>query len=225
MWRSQPERQMPGPYPQSMIGIDELNDPVSFRYEVRTPFGLVAQVLSDDIKIHLDDAAYYNAVGESLWSSAIATAISRSCTLELMWCVKWKVAPLALPHVPLLTRRGQQSGTPAGRNRTVQIMLHTGHGDSKGPQLLQLPSTPIAWQTDTMLNDRGWDSLMTWAHGVKMGLAGDEIGGDLQQLIMYPAAVDPTIENLSGTLFRRVTHIKVLQYTDRCPDFDGGIWP
>jgi hypothetical protein len=76
-----------------------------------------------------------------------------------------------------------------------------------------------------MLTSRGWDSLMVWAQGVKMGLAGDELGGDLQHLISYRGLIDPSPSNLSGVLFRRVTHLKVLQYTDKAPDWQGGIWP
>lgn len=213
------------PQPLQMIGIDELNDPVSFRYEVRTPFGLVLQYMTVDIKILISDGGHYPAIGEALWNASIATAITRSARLDTFWWVRWKAAPLALPAAPGLLSRGRQDGTSASKGHTVQVMLHTGHSDDLAPQLLQLPSTPIAWQTDTMLNERGWSNLMTWAQGVKMGLAADDLGGDLQQLIAYPRIIEPTTENLSGTLFRKVTHIKVLQFTDTCPDFAGGLWP
>jgi hypothetical protein len=74
-----------------------------------------------------------------------------------------------------------------------------------------------------MLNDAGWDALMECAFGLKMGLAGNDIGGDMQHLIAYPAILPPSVDNLSGTCLRRVTHLKVLQYTDKAPDWDGGV--
>jgi hypothetical protein len=59
-----------------------------------------------------------------------------------------------------------------------------------------------------------------------MGLAADEIGGDLQHIIAYPGIVQPTIENLGGVLFRKVTHLKVMQYPDKAPDgLPSGLWP
>lgn len=216
---------MPSLQPMSMMGLDELHDPVSFRYEMRTSFGLMNQDLSVDVKIDINDPSYYGKIGESLWNAAIATAISRDVSLDLLWWVRWRSGPLAWPHAPSFFSRGRQGGTPAGKAHSAIVMMHTGHGDEAAVRRITLPSTPLSWQADGMLTDRGWDSLMAWAQGVKMGLAGDELGGDLQHIIAYPHIIPATIENLSGTLFRRVTHLKVLQYTDKAPDFNGGLWP
>lgn len=99
----------------------------------------------------------------------------------------------------------------------------TGHPDNYGARRLDLPNTPRSWQSGGMLTNSGWDGLMQFAHGFKMGMAGTEIGGDLQHLIAYPGIVEPTIDNLSGTWLRKVTHLKVLQYTDKAPEWDGGV--
>lgn len=216
---------MPSPHDLGMMEVADLNDPVSFRYEMLTSFGLVAAELSVDVKININDNSYYPKIGLSLWSASIATAISRDVRLDLMWWVRWRSGSLALPVAPPMLSRGRQTGTPAGKAHTATVMMHTGHSDNLAARRLYLPSTPLTWQSGGMLTDRGWDSLMTWAQGVKMGLAGDELGGDLQHLIAYPHVADVTIENLTGVGFRRVTHLKVLQYTDKCPDFDGGLWP
>jgi hypothetical protein len=208
-----------------MKQISDFNDPCSFRYEMRTSFGLVAQDLSVDIKIFITDPSYYSAICLQLWRSTIATAISRDVRLDMAWLVRWNQSPLAFPVAPMLLDRGRQSGTPAGKAHTATVIMHTGHSDNLAARRLYLPSTPLRWQTDTMLNGAGWDSLLTWAQGVRMGLAADDLGGDLQHLIAYPRIIEPTLENLAGVGFRTVSHLKVLQYTDKCPDFDGGLWP
>lgn len=225
MWRCRSERTMPTPSALAMIDPADLFDPVSYRYEMLTPWGRFALDLSVDIKILLTESSYVAAIGRQLWYSTIATAISAAVQLDLMWYVRWHAGPLAFPSSSLIPLRGRQSGTPAGRDHCPHIIMHTGHSDNLAARRLVLPSTPAAWQTDTMLNSRGWDSLLTWAQGISMGLAGDTLGGDLQHLIAYPRIIDPSPSNLAGVLFRRVTHLKVLQFTDKAAAFQGGIWP
>lgn len=216
---------MPGPYPLMMEGIDSFNEPVSYRYEVQTPFGLLIQYLSVDIKILIQHPESIPAIGISLWSSIIATAISRSCSLSLMWYVRWRAGPLALPAGMLFTPEGHQGGTPANKNHTAIVLLHTGHADGYAARRLYLPSTPLSWQADGMLTARGWDALMPIMQGASMGLSADVMGGDLQLLNAYPRVIPPTLENLAGVLFRRVTHLKVMQYTDKAPDYNSDVWP
>lgn len=216
---------MPSVEQLGMLEAGDFNDPVSYRFEMRAPFGLIAAELTVDIKILINDASYYGTIGESLWSASIATAISTAVSLDLVWFVRWRASPLALPHVPSFARRGRQSGSPIGKAHCPLVVMHTGHSDNYAARRITLPSTPAVWQADGMLTSRGWDSLMAWAQGLRMGLAADDLGGDLQHLIAYPGVVEPTIDNLNGVGFRRVTHLKVLQFTDKAPNFDGGIWP
>lgn len=214
---------MPSAHAQGFLEPSELNDPVTFRYELRTNWGRMVQNLSVDILIDLDDGSYYRTIAQSIWTSAIATAICSSCRLELMWLYRWSGAGSPFPMVPDGFPTGRLVGTPANQARTAIIMQHTGHSDDYAARRLDMPNTPLRWQTDTMLNDRGWDGMMSCAHGLRMGMAGSDIGGDLQHLIAYPNIVDPTVDNLSGTWLRRVTHLKVLQYTDKAPEWDGGV--
>lgn len=216
---------MPGPNPFGMSTVDELHDPVSYRYEMITSWGMAAVELSVDIKIDITDSSYYGKIGEALWNATIATAITRNVRLDLVWYVRWRSGPLALPHAPGLLARGRIFATAASKAHSAIVLQHTGDTDAYAVRAIHLPETPINWQTDRMLNDRGWDSLMTWAQGVKMGLAGDELGGDLQHLLRYSRIVPPSIDNLGGVLFRRVTHLKVMQFTDKAPDFTGSLWP
>jgi hypothetical protein len=216
---------MPGPYPYNMKGVDDFVDPVSFRYEMRTPWGLMAQDLSVDIRIFINDPSYYPKIGEALWRSTIATAISVDVSLDLFWWVRWRSGALATPAAPSFGSRGRQYGTPAGRAHTAIVQMDTGHGDNAALRCIHLPSTPLVWQSGGMLTDRGWDSLMCWAQGLRMGLAGEDLGGDLQHIIAFPRIIPPTLENLAGVLFRKVGWLRVLQYTDKAPDFPGGLWP
>jgi len=201
----------------------ELNDPVRFRYEVRTNWGRMVQNVDVDIMIDLDDSDYYGIIGGAIWNGAIATAICATVNLELVWLYRWRAAGAPFPTVPAGINRGRRFATPTGQAHSAIVMMCTGHPDDYGARRLDLPNTPASWQAGGLLTDRGWDGLMQFAHGFKMGLAGSEIGGDLQHLIAYPGIVDPTPDNLSGTWLRKVTHLKVLQYTDKAPDWDGGV--
>lgn len=209
----------------AMLPADTFNDPVSYHYEMRCPWGLMALDLTVDIKILINDVSYYAAIGEHLWRSAIATAITTGVSLDTFFYVRWLAAPLAMPAVPSLSTRGRIHATGAGRGHCPIVLMHSGHADNYAARRITLPATPIAWQEDGILTPRGWDELMAWAQGVRMGLAADDIGGDLQHLIAYPHVVEPTIENLNGVGFRRVTHLKVLQFTDKAPDLPSGLWP
>jgi len=216
---------MPSVTRLGMLEAGDFNEPVTYRYEVVTPFGRMAQELSVDIRILINKAEYVPAIGSALWAALIAPAISRDVRLDLLWYVRWRQGGLALPFVPAQSHRGNQSGTSAGRAHTAIAIFHTGHSDNLAARRFYLHATPVRWQTDTMLNDRGWDGMLPWAQAVSMSLAGDALGGDFQQIVAYPWIVEPYIGNLFGVGFRKVTHIKVLQYTDKCPDFDGGVWP
>jgi len=223
MWRHRPERKMPSLHALGMLEPGELNDPCTFRYEMRTNWGLFTFSLSFDILIDLDDGSYYGTIGAAIWNAAIATAICRTVNLDLVWLYRWRGTGAPFPYVPAGINRGRRGGTPANQARSVHIMMHTGHSDELAARRLVLPNTPLSWQTDTLLNDRGWDAVMECAFGLKMGLAGTELGSDLQHLIAYPGIVPVSIDNLSGTGLRRVSHLKVLQYTDKAPNWDGGI--
>lgn len=214
---------MPSTHHLGMLDPGELNDPCTFRYEMRTPWGLFTHSLSVDILIDLDDSAYYGIIGAAIWNGAIATAISANVNLDLVWLYRWRGTGAPFPYVPAGINRGRRFGTPANKARSVHVLQHTGHSDDIAARAFVLPQTPLAWQTDGMLNDGGWDAVMEFAFGLKMGLAGNDIGGDLQHLLAYPGIVPVSIDNLSGTGLRRVTHLKVLQYVDKAPDWDGGV--
>jgi hypothetical protein len=214
---------MPSAHAIGMLEPSELNDPVTFRYEMRTGWGLFTFSLSFDIRIDLDDGAYYGTIGAAIWNAAIATAICRTVNLDLVWLYRWRGTGAPFPYVPAGINRGHRGGTPANKARSAHVIMHTGHSDDLAARRLVLPQTPLSWQTDGMLNDGGWDALMEFAFGFKMGTAAFDIGGDLQHLIAYPGIVPVSIDNLSGTLLRPVTHLKVLQYTDKAPDWDGGV--
>lgn len=216
---------MPSAHPYLMLGAEDFFDPVSFHYEMRTPWGLLAQDLSVDIRILLTKDEYVPAIGLQLWQSTIATAITSSCSLDMMYYVRWHTSPLALPWPPGFSQHGYQTGLPAGKLHCPIVLMHTGHTDNYAAREIVLPSTPLRWQAGGLLSEDGWDSLMQWAFGVRMGLAGEDIGGDLQHIIAYPHIVEPSIDNLAGVLFRKVTHLKVLQYTDKAPDLPSGLWP
>jgi len=206
-----------------MFEPSELNDPVTYRYEMRTNWGLMTFSLSFDILIDLDDSSYYGIIGGAIWNGAIATAICTTVNLDLIWLYRWRGSGSPFPIVPAGFNRGRLTGTPANQAKSVHVMMHTGHSDDLGARRLVLPNTPLRFQTDGLLNDRGWDAIMEFAFGFKMGTGGNEIGGDLQHLIAYPGIVDVTPTNLAGVGLRRVTHLKVLQYTDKAPDWDGGV--
>lgn len=228
MWRDRPERTMLSTPAPDMMEPADLVEPVTFHYEMRTPWGWTAQDFTVDIKVLLSDPAYIGPIGWHLWRSTIATAISTHVRLDLLWYVRWRVAPLATPYVGSQSAEGRQYHDASPRDRSGTVVMHTGHTDSYAARRLFLPAIPTVWHSDGMLNDRGWDSMMTWAQGVKMGLAWETsggLGGDMQHLLAYPYIIPPTIGNFGGVLFRPVKWLKVCQYLGKAPELPSGLWP
>jgi hypothetical protein len=90
---------MPSAHTLGMLEPSELNDPCTFRYEMRTNWGLFTFSLSVDILIALDDSSYYGTIMSAIWNSAIATAICRTVSLDLMWLYRWRGAGSPFPYV------------------------------------------------------------------------------------------------------------------------------
>ncbi|MDA7430984.1 hypothetical protein PGB28_21260, partial [Primorskyibacter aestuariivivens] len=110
----------------------EFNDPVTFRYEMRTGWGLFTFSLSFDILIDLTDSAYYGTIASSIWNAAIATAICRTVSLDLVWLYRWRGTGAPFPYVPAGLNIGRRGGTPANKAHSAHVMMHTGNSDDFG---------------------------------------------------------------------------------------------
>lgn len=208
----------------SMLGLDELTWPVSYRFVEIGSHGWTQTELSLNIPVLNGNHDKTIAAGPTLWQAIVAPATTSSTQLIYFECLIHHEAPLPVLSGASLAF-GLQPGTPAARDHSGVLLLHSGHPDELAVRRIFAYGMPAAWTDGETLNDAGWDHLMAWAHGVYMGAAADFIGGTMQLLHMYPRVLPVVPENLNGVAFRRVSDLRVCNYVDKAPDLFLGIWP
>lgn len=215
---------MPSLESLKMIAPGDLVYPVSYLFQIRTPWGFTQQEVSVDMPDYSSEKDIVNGVGDLLWQTLIATAICRSCSIDLIMAVRWKQVPLAVPFVPSFSS-GRLFQTVSPREESACIQMHTGHTDSYATRRFFLAGIPNNWHSDGLLNDRGWDNVLAHMQGVWMGMSSFFTGSEMQWLIAYPRVVDATISNISGVGFRRVVALRVCHHTEKAPELTTELWP
>ena len=154
------------------LKMEEISDfswPISYRFIAQGNRGYTSWEISVDAPFlngHHDESV---ALGASLWSASIATAISRSVVLLYYESLIHKEAP-----IPGIASgggaRGRRFDLPAPRDRSGVITFNTHHADAYGRRRHYLYGMPNAWQQERRLTSTGLDGMMGYAHLLAIGM-------------------------------------------------------
>lgn len=208
----------------ALIKLEDLSNPLTWRFNLSTPFGITSQELTLDVPAIGDDLAAALMLGARVWTDHIASAITASCSLDFIELVRWKISPL--PVLGAAPARPFASHLPAtGKFNSGLLVLHTGHKDSRARRRFFLPCMPRNWQTDNVLNDAGRKNLGDLSRILIMGLQVDVGGSPMRWLLPYPDSLEADIGNLRGVGFRDVRAVRVCDHCDKAPDTVPIDWP
>ena len=215
---------MPTAADLDMIALEDLGNPVTFRYNLTTSWGITSQEITLDIP-QLDNLIPESfAYAARLWTGAIATAISHNCELSFTEMVRWK--SFAFPLVGASGRpQGQRPGAGTERKLSGVISMHSGFTGKYAKRPLYLPNLPIAWQDGGVLSETGRNGLYGLAATLFMGLNEILYTSPTAWLLAFPRLVTATPSNVSGVAFRRVQWIRIHSYCDKAPDTVPIDWP
>lgn len=207
-----------------LIDLDDLTNPLTFRYNMATSWGISSQELTCEVPELSNEIPPALAFGRRVWTDHIANAISRTAELSFIEMVKWKTTPL-----PFLGASGAPSGAVFGagsaRKDTATLVLHSGHADKFSRRKFFLPGSPAAWSVDGVLTQTGLDQLYALSAAMFMGMGAGLLGGPIVWLMAFPGAVDVTPANLRGVAFRRVEWVRIHSFTSEAPDEVPLDWP
>ena len=203
-----------------MINLHELAWPVTFTYFIRAPWGETQQTLTVNAPQLEANTEATRRLGPLLWSVLTAPAVVGDVSMYLCWTTIWK-AYAVLPPAGGLELRGNLFGPASRRVDTPQIVMLTKHPDNAGRRRLFMPGAPRDWSSGGMLTTQGWEQLLAHAAGCMLGLAEPGLVSGLEWLIAYPNVLEASLANLPGVAFRRVTHLRVCQHTDKAPEPSG----
>jgi hypothetical protein len=207
-----------------MIRLQDLSNPLTWRFNLATTWGITSQTITLDVPDLFDRPAESLEFGRRMWAGFIATAISSRCSLSFIELVRWKQTPL-----PLLGSGGGAAGK-AGRSASTRensgvAILHTDTGDQYSRNRLYIPNIPATWAVDGSLTDAGMANLYDWSSILFMGMARACLPGPLLWLTYYPD-IDPfSPDNVRGVAFRPVEFIRICSYVDKAPDEVSLDWP
>lgn len=204
--------------------LEDFEWPVTYRYHMRAPWGDTQSELTVDVPALKDDIESSTKLGGELWRRAIAAAITRETELVVTDAVIWRFIPSPLPLAEVFSK-GLLGGTPATRNRSACLVLHSGHIDRRARQRFALPGIPAEWVTGGLLNRTARGGLERLARAMLMGMCGHLTGGPMVWLLPYPRLLDVSATNPSGVAFRRVEYVRCCWHTRPAPDVTGGPWP
>lgn len=200
-----------------MVALADVAWPISWRFDLRAPWGFTQQFLTVDCPELWDDVDSSVRLGRSLWRRALATASVRDLELLSYDTVTWGVGTPPQPTI-VTDSHGLQLGVGTGRADSVQLVLHTGHMDRWARRRVPLPAVPSSWVRDGSLTSGGWGITRTLAQALMLGGMGAFVGSPFQLMHAYTGVVPAATDNPQGVAFRRVTHVRVVQFTDKAPD-------
>lgn len=215
---------MPSAADIGMIDLDDLNNPITFRFNVGTHFGRSFQEVTVDTPgapTTLEGLTLFAAL---LWSSSIANAINASAELLFTECVVWKAGPAAL----LLTTTGIAGNVHGSRGPDAEagvMVMHTGDSDKYSRRPMYFSDFSASWRDDRVLTPVGLTGMYTTCAAMAMGLGVDLFGGPMSWLLHYARVIPFRPNNILGVAFRRVRYVRVLSYCDRPPDDVSLDWP
>lgn len=207
-----------------MIGLEDLQWPVTYRFLTSSPYGFSSTELTLDMWRLIDRPEASKAAGPEIWKKSVALATSRSVRLELCEVMMWK-----LPTGPQIQDPGDRVGvqhlTPSHRDESLIIGMHASAQEARSTRRMAIFGFPRGWHEDGMLNEAGWDGGMLLGNVMGASFQHDAIGGGMQQLLHWTGVVPFSIDNIFGVAFRRVTSYSVCQYLGKAPDYELGLWP
>jgi len=207
-----------------MIGIDDLTDPITYRFIGQGGRGWTSWEISVDAPGMLGTTEMETPLGPLLFQASIATAITSSIDLVYYDYIYHKRSP-AVGLGAGGGARGIRSGTPAPRDKSGVLTFGTDHDDKYGRRRHYLYGMPYNWQDGNLLTDRGWDGCMGYAHLLAAGMHSRWIGGDFQHLIAYWNVLPASVPNVFGVAFRYVRSYNVFQYVEKAPELSETLWP
>lgn len=207
-----------------MVGPEAFTWPVSYRFDMSTPFGQTQLELCVDVPGLYDKRKATRLLGPWLWTMVIAPAITRGVVLDTIWSIVWGHAFIPELDAAPIEMRGQHFGSGTPRDDSAQWVLVTGE-DPRWNRRVFLPSVPRSWASGGLLTTSGWENLLEYARAAFMGLqwlAPDPVA---QWMVAYPGVVPVSLTNINGVGFRPVKEVRVCWHTDKAPTPPGGPWP
>lgn len=205
---------------RGMVALEDLINPISYGYIVQAPWGTTRQILTVEVPGLVGQDAAIKRLGWLLWGITTAPAVVGSVRLTHLSVTTWKALGVAVPE-PVPEIRGNKIGTASARADSPQLVMMTGHLDDDGKRRWFLPGAPQHWHDGELLNTTGFEELIPHARGIMLGLASPGLGSGIELLIAYPGLLEPNLENMTGTAFRRVTHMRVVHHLDKSPEVSG----
>jgi hypothetical protein len=208
-----------------MIPLGILQQPLTFRFLLDTPFGFTYQDLTLDVPGLNTDLETLSRFGDSIYKLVYGSAASASVHCSLATVVFWKATSALIMNVPLPTAGGQVN-LPAGtKENSAVVVLHTGHGDNYARRRLYIPGFPRAWSHEGLLNGTGqtklYNAVATWY----MAFKGSALANPYRWLIAYPRVVQSDETNFFGVAFRQPEFFRICNHTGKPPDGPGLDWP
>lgn len=215
---------MPNAASLGMIELDDLENPISFRFHCGGGSGSVAQEitvnaigLEPGLEILTRFAGY-------VWYGSVALATTTALSVIFTEAVVWKAGPATL-LVPASGMAGRIPGPSGTEDSAGVLTLHTDHVDKYARRQLYVPNIPRAWRGNRVLSDTGQQGMYRLAAVMAMGFGLDQFSGPTPMLIHYTDVVERSPSNILGVAFRRVHHIRVHNYCEEPPPDDNLLWP
>lgn len=209
---------------QKLLELAQLTWPITIRFHTEGTFGASQQELTVDAPGLLGSIEGSMLLGDELWRRLVATATCRDVELVRYETVMWKLAPTPFVSIPLFGR-GLLSDTPATREATPVLVMHTGHDDARARRSFFLYGAPADWSRDGVMTKAGLRAVEGWGQMALMGLCSHLTGSPFVWHLAYPEALPASAGNGNGVAFRRVEFLRCCWHTERAPDPSPLAWP
>ena len=210
---------------QGMIPLGILNQPLTFKYTVDTPFGFTNHELTLDVPDLSLDLAVLSRFASSIWASVFGSALCNTVGSSICTIVNWKTSGSILLTVPLIGAQGRQSGPSGNAKQSGVLVLHTGHGDSYARRRIYFPGMPRRWQFDGLLNGTGQTQLYRTVATWYMAFKGSALPNPYRWLIAYPRVVEAGTGNFFGVAFRQPEYFRICNHCGKPPEGAALDWP
>jgi hypothetical protein len=204
--------------------LQDLHWCISWRFLVSAPWGATQQELTVDAPPLVDKLEESRKLGLMLWANALAPASSRSLHLDAVQTMCWH-GMLMPTYDPYANVHGTQFGPSTDRSTAGVLKFLTGDNDGSGSRRVFIPAMPSGWAADDLLTRDGAEQLQALARGLYIGAT--EAGGASSMVLLnaYPRMFEGDGLMVHPVGFRKVTHIRVCQYTERAPSPGAATWP
>jgi len=209
---------------ETLVRLDQLTWPISWRFTISAPWGQYAQVITVEAPELFGEREKSQKLGELVYQSLVASATTFQTRCIYIETVVWRGGSFPWPSSPDQLR-GDHFAASTARHDTGVLVLHTGHADGLARRRFYLGGMPSTWTSGRLLNVEGAERLQELARGMIVGLVTGSGHLPMRLLLAYPRKLD--LGGVFGPVvgFRFVEHIRVCQYTERAPDLSEELWP